>query len=296
MLRNTGLADLLKRTSKEVGKDHLSAFAGALTYSGFLSIFPFSIFLLSLLGLFGAPNLLINGIDRASAALPATEATFLREQILSIAQSRAQGAFTVGAIIAILLALWGISGAFRTAMDAMNVMYEVEEGRPFWKLYPISIFLSVGVAVLLIVALGLVTFGPQVARTVAAHSGSLGTAFVWVCYVVQWPVLFCLVLLAFALVYYFAPDVEQRFRYVSPGSVIAALLWVGFSLLFSLYVNNFGSYNASYGALAGVVVLLLYIYYSSFILLVGAELNQVIEERSPEGKDKGEKTLDKERG
>jgi membrane protein len=288
--------DLLKRRFKEVGKDHLSAFAGALTYSGFLSIFPFSIFLLSLLGLFGAPNLLIDGIDRASAALPATEATFLRDQLLSIAQSRAQGAFTVGAVIAILLALWGISGAFRTAMDAMNVMYEVEEGRPFWKLYPISIFLSVGVAVLLIVALGLVTFGPQVARTIAADSGSLGTAFVWVWYVVQWPVLFCLVLLAFALVYYFAPDVEQRFRYVSPGSVIAALLWVGFSLLFSLYVNNFGSYNASYGALAGVVVLLLYIYYSSFILLVGAELNQVIEERSPEGKDKGEKTLDKGRG
>jgi len=210
MMRSLG--DILKRTFKEVGEDHVASFAGALTYSGFLSIFPFMIFLLSLLGLFGAPNLLINGIDKASAALPVAETTFLREQLLTIAQSRAQGAFTIGAIIAILIALWGISGAFRTMMDAMNVMYEVEEGRPFWKLYPISIFISVGVAVLLIVALGLVTFGPQVARTIASYSGSLGVVFVWVWYVVQWPVLFCLVLLAFALVYYFALDVEQRFR------------------------------------------------------------------------------------
>ena len=97
-------------------------------------------------------------------------------------------------------------------------------------------------------------------------------------------------LFAFALVYYFAPDVEQRFKWISPGSIAAVVLWLLFSLLFSFYVNNFGSYNKTYGALAGIAILMLYIYYTSYILLLGAEMNQVIEEHIPEGKNEGEKT------
>jgi membrane protein len=289
MAQNLGLVELLKRTFKEASKDHLAAFAGNLTYKGLFALFPFFVFLLSLLGIFGAPDLLRTLLDQGSTTLPQGATTLIEDQLLGIAQSRAQGAFTAGAIISILLALWGVSGAFRSVMEAMNVMYEVEEARPLWKQYLISIFLSLGVVILLLTALGLVVFGPQLGGAVAEVVG-LGFVFRLVWNIVQWPILLFFVVFAFSLIYYFAPDVEQRFKWISPGSIIAVALWLVFSLLFSLYVNNFGSYNAAYGSLAGVVILMLYIYYSAFIMLIGAELNQVVEEHIPEGKNEGEKT------
>ena len=290
MARSLGMVELLKRLAKEVQEDHLAAFAGNLTYKGLFALFPFFIFLLSLLGLFGASGLVESTIGRVGPALPEGAVTFLNDQLLSITESSAQGAFTVGAIVSILLALWGVSGAFRSVMEAMNVMYEVEEARPFWKQLLISVLLSLGVAALLIVALVLVVFGPELGGAVADAVG-LGSVFQLVWNIVQWPVLLFFVVLAFALVYYYAPDVEQRFRWISPGSIVAVLLWLIFSLLFSLYVERSGSFNATYGTFAGIVILMLYIYYSAFIVLVGAQLNQVVEEHISEGKNEGEKTL-----
>jgi membrane protein len=290
MARGLGLVELLKRTFKEIEEDHLAAFAGNLTYKGLFALFPFFVFLLSLLGLFGAPDLLVNLLEQGRGVLPQGAMDLLEGQLMSIAGSKAQGAFTVGAVVSILLALWGISGAFRSVMEAMNVMYEVEEARPAWKKYLISILLSLGVAALLLFALGLVVFGPELGGAVADVVG-LGFVFQLVWTIVQWPVLIFIVMFAFALVYYYAPDVEQRFKWISPGSIVAVAAWLVFSLLFALYVDNFGSYNATYGSLAGIIILMLYIYYSSFIMLVGAELNQVIEEHIPGGKDEGEKTL-----
>jgi membrane protein len=290
MAQNLGLVGLLKRTFQEVGEDHLAAFAGNLTYKGLFAFFPFFVFLLSLLGLFGLPWLVNSMLDQASAVLPQGALSFLQDQLLTIAGNKAQGTFTVGAIISILLALWGVSGAFRSVMEAMNVMYEIEEARPFWKQYLISILLSLGVAALLIFALVLVVFGRDLGGAVANFVG-LGSVFQLTWNIVQWPVLIFIVLFAFALVYYYAPDVEQRFKWISPGSVMAVAMWLVFSLLFSLYVNNFGSYSVAYGSLAGVVILMLYIYYSAFIMLVGAELNQVIEEHIPEGKGEGEQEI-----
>jgi membrane protein len=291
--RRLGLVEFFKRTVKEIGEDHLAAFAGNLTYKGLFALFPFAVFLLSLLGLFGAPELLDSLLEQARVVLPQDVVGLLEDQLVGIAQTKAQGAFTVGAIASLLLALWGVSGAFRSVMEAMNVMYEIEEDRPFWKVYGISIFLSLGVAALLLISLTLVVFGPQIGGAVADVVG-LGYVFELVWNVVKWPVLICIVLFAFAVVYYFAPDAEQRFRYVSPGSIMAVVMWLLFSLLFRLYVENFGSYGATFGSFAGIIILMLYIYYSSFIMLVGAEINQVIEEHVPEGKNEGEKTLDTE--
>ena len=291
--RRLGLVDFFKRTAKEINCDHLAAFAGNLTYKGLFALFPFAVFLLSLLGLFGAPDLLNSLIEQARIVLPNDVVGLLEDQLLSIAGTRAEGAFTAGAIVSLLLALWGVSGAFRSVMEAMNVMYEIEEDRPFWKVYGISVFLSLGVAALLITALVLVVFGPEIGGSIADVVG-LGYVFELVWNVVKWPVLICVVLFAFALVYYFAPAAEQRFRYVSPGSIMAVTMWLLFSLLFRLYVENFGSYSATFGSFAGIIILMLYIYYSSFIMLVGAEMNQVIEEHAPEGKNEGEKTLSTE--
>ncbi len=288
MTEDLGLVDFLKLTYKEIEEDHVMAFAGNLTYKAIFAIFPFFTFLLSLLGLFNATDLVNTLIQNLSGVLPQTALTFIDSQLRPIVESQAQSAFTFGAIISILLALWGVSGAFRSVMEAMNVMYEVDEDRPFWKKYGISIFISLAVILLLLSALVLVVFGRTFGGGLAGAIG-LGPVFQVVWSIVQWPIVACVVLFAFALIYYFAPAVEQRFRWISPGAVLAFAFWLVFSLLFSYYAGNFGSYNETYGSLAGVIIFMLYIYYSAVIMLIGAEMNQVIEWHIPGGKDEGEK-------
>lgn len=296
MAEDLGLVDFFKLTYKEISEDHVMAFAGNLTYKGLFAVFPFFTFLLSLLGLFNATDLVNTMIDNLSGVVPQSATAFIEDQLLSITKSQASSAFTFGAIVSILLALWGVSGAFRSVMEAMNVMYAVEEDRPFWKVYGLSIFMSLAVVVLLLGALVLVVFGKPIGVTVADVVG-LGSVFATVWSIVQWPVVACVVLFTFSLIYYFAPAAKQRFRWISPGSLIAFVFWLAFSLLFSLYVSNFGgsSYNETYGSLAGVIILLLYVYYSALIMLVGAEMNQVIEWHIPGGKDEGEKIPEDDR-
>ncbi|HSK99361.1 MAG TPA: YihY/virulence factor BrkB family protein [Rubrobacteraceae bacterium] len=294
MTEDLGLVDFFKLTFKEVSEDHVIAFAGNLTYKALFALFPFFTFLLSLLGLFNATDLVNTMIENLSGILPQSATQFIEEQLLSITQSQAESAFTVGAIVSILLALWGVSGAFRSVMEAMNVMYEVEEDRPFWKVYGISIFISLAVVVLMLVALGIVIFGGSIGGGLAEAIG-LGAIYQTVWTIVQWPIVALVVLFVFALIYYFAPAAEQRFRWISPGAVLAFAFWLLFSLLFSFYVGNFSSYNETYGSLAGVIILMLYIYYSAVIMLIGAEMNQVIEWHIPGGKDEGEKVPEADR-
>jgi membrane protein len=285
---NLGLVQFFKLTFKEVGEDHVMAFAGNLTYKALFAIFPFFTFLLSLLGLFNARELVNTMLNKVSGVMPPGAFGFIENQLLSITRSQAESAFTIGAIVSILLALWGVSGAFRSVMEAMNVMYAVEEDRPFWKKYGISIFISLAVIVLMLTAFGIVIFGGSVGGGLAEAIG-LSSVYQTVWSIVQWPIVACVVLFTFAVIYYFAPAAKQRWRWISPGSVLALAFWLAFSLLFSFYVGNFGSYNETYGSLAGVIILMLYIYYSAVIMLVGAEMNQVIEWHIPGGKDEGEK-------
>jgi membrane protein len=294
MTEQLGVVDFFKLTSKEVGDDHVMAFAGNLTYKALFAIFPFFTFLLSLLGLFNATELVNTMIQNLSGVLPESATGFIEGQLLSITRSQAESAFTIGAIISILLALWGVSGAFRSVMEAMNVMYEVEEDRPAWKKYGISIFISLAVIVLMLTALGIVVFGRTFGGGLADAVG-LGSVFQTVWTIVQWPIVACIVLFTFAVVYYFAPAAKQKFRWISPGAVLAFVFWLVFSLLFSFYAGNFGSYNETYGSLAGVILLMLYIYYSAVIMLIGAEMNQVIEWHIPGGKDEGEKVPEEDR-
>jgi len=162
--------------------------------------------------------------------------------------------------------------------------------------YGLSIFMSLAVIVLLLGALVLVVFGESIGVAVADLVG-LGSVFATVWSIAQWPVVALVVLLTFALIYYFAPAAEQRFRWISPGSIIAFVFWLIFSLLFSLYASTFGgsSYNETYGSLAGVIILMLYVYYSALIMLIGAEMNQVIEWHIPGGKNEGEKVPEDDR-
>jgi membrane protein len=296
MAENLGLVDFAKLTYKEMNEDHVMAFAGNLTYKGLFAVFPFFTFLLSLLGIFNADNLVKTTVDQLSGVVPESATSFVEGQLLGITNSQAESAFTFGAIVSIALALWGVSGAFRSVMEAMNVMYSVEEDRPFWKVYGLSIFMSLAVVVLLVGALVLVVFGESIGVAVADLVG-LGSVFATLWSILQWPVVACVVLFAFSLIYYFAPAAQQRFRWISPGSIIAFVFWLIFSLLFSLYASTVGgeSYNETYGSLAGVIVLMLYVYYSALIMLVGAEMNQVIEWHIPGGKNEGDKAPEDER-
>jgi len=289
-----GLVDFFKLTFKEVGEDHISAFAGNLTYKALFAIFPFLTFLLSLLGLFSATSLVTDMIDYLSGILSQPAVDLIKQQLLPLTKNQAESAFTFGAIISIALALWGVSGAFRSIMEAMNVMYEVEEDRPAWKMYGISIFISLAVILLMLTAFGIVIFGGSVGGGLAAFIGLKGV-FTTVWTIVQWPIVACIVLFTFAIIYFFAPAAKQKFRWISPGAFLAFAFWLLFSLAFSWYVSNFGSYGATYGSLAGVIILMLYIYYSSFIMLLGAEMNQVIEWHIPGGKDEGEKIPEEDR-
>ncbi len=296
LAQDLGVVDFFKLTFKEVGEDHVSAFAGNLTYKTLFAIFPFFTFLLSLLGLFNATSLVNDMIDYLSGVMPGSATAFIEDQLLSITKSQAESAFTLGAIISIALALWGVSGAFRSIMEAMNVMYEVEEDRPFWKVYGLSILMSLAVVILMVSAFGIVIFGGSIGGGLAGAIG-LDRVFQTVWSIVQWPIVACIVLFTFAIIYFFAPAAKQKFAWISPGAILAFVFWLLFSLLFSYYVGNIGndSYNETYGSLAGVILLLLYIYYSAFIMLIGAEMNQVIEWHIPGGKDEGEKVPEEDR-
>ena len=171
----------------------------------------------------------------------------------------------------ILVALWTASIGFRSLMNALNKAYDVEEGRPTWKLIILALAYTAGVAVLLLFTAGLMVIGP---RPWNGWPGRWACASWWWCSgPLRWPVIVLMLMLVVALLYYVAPDVEQEFRFITPGSVLAVLVWILASVAFGVYVQNFADYNATYGSIGAIIVLLLYLYISAAVLLFGAELN-----------------------
>ena len=175
-------------------------------------------------------------------------------------------------------------------MNAMNKAYDVKEGRPSWKLFILSVLYTIGIAVMLLLAAGFMTLGPQVMTWLASQIGLeqlLVVLWSWL----RWPVAILLLMLAVALIYFVMPDVEQEFRFITPGPAVAVLVWLAASVGFGIYVQNFADYNATYGSIGAIIVLLLYFYITAAVLLLGAELNAVIEHLSVEGKDEGDKKI-----
>jgi membrane protein len=190
--------------------------------------------------------------------------------------------------VGIVIALYTASAGVRLMMSAMNAAYDVVEGRPIWKRFPLSIFYTVGIAGMLLAAAALMVLGPQVMGWIAGQFG-LEDFIVTVWTIARWPVIVILMMVAVALIYYVMPDVKQEFRFITPGSVLAVVVWIVASLGFAFYVKTFANYNAMYGSIGAIIVLLLYFYISAAVLLLGAEMNAVIEHMSSEGKDPGEK-------
>ncbi|HYJ13674.1 MAG TPA: YihY/virulence factor BrkB family protein [Thermomicrobiales bacterium] len=267
-LHGTSPVDLLKRAVKDFLKDDMSTYSAALAYAALFALFPFLIFLIALLGFLNIPEFFDWLLDQGQTALPADAFGMLEEIITQIRGQARGGLLSIGIIVAI----WGASGGVRSVMNAMNVAFDVEETRPIWKRYLLSIFYTLGIAVLLIAASGLMLTGPELMESIASEVG-LGDLFVTLWTWLRWPVLVVLLMLVAALVYYVAPNVDQPFALITPGAAFAVVMWVIASVGFSLYVSNFANYGSTYGSLGSMIILLLFFYVSSAVLLLGAEVN-----------------------
>ena len=279
-----GWGELITRTVKETQADKGFGLAAQLAYYFFLALFPALLFLIALAGVFADAGLVERLVNMMSGAVPPDVVSIIRDQLIRISQGEQGGILTFG----VLAALWSSSAAMLSLIDSLNSAYDVEDSRPWWKQRLVAIALTVGIALFIIASLALVLAGPELADWLASRFG-LGDAFAWTWKIVQWPIVFSLVALAFCLVYYFGPDVEQDFVFLTPGSVLATVLWLLGSLAFRFYVVNFASYNETYGAIGGAMVLLLWLYLSGVVVIVGAEMNAEIEHASPHGKAPGEK-------
>jgi membrane protein len=263
----------VKRAVREFKTDNLTDWAAALTYYATLSIFPGLLVLLSVLGLAGqsTTDALIDNVGQAA---PGSVRQIVITAILELRTGRDTAGIT--AVIGIAAAVWSASGYIAAFIRAANAIYDVPEGRPVWKTLP----LRVGITLLVTVLLAASALAVLLTGSLAERGGDLlgigGTA-VTVWGIAKWPVLLIVVSFLFALLYWAAPNARQPFRWVSPGGLLAIVLWLVASAAFALFVANFGSYNKTYGSLAGVIVFLVWLWISNIALLLGAELNAELE-------------------
>ncbi|MGC4107796.1 MAG: YihY/virulence factor BrkB family protein [Thermomicrobiales bacterium] len=267
-LHGIGPLELGKRSVKGFMAHDMATYAAALAYSALFSLFPFLIFLIALLGFLHIPEFFTWLLDEGRRALPDSAYSMLDDTVNQV-QGRASGGLLSVGIVA---AVWGASSGVRALMNALNVAYEIEETRAAWKRYVYSVLYTFGFAAMLICLVGLMLLGPRSMDWLADQIG-LGSAFVTAWNILRWPVLILLMMVIAALVYYVAPNVKQPFRLITPGSVLAVVLWLLASIGLSIYVSSFANYSATYGSLAGVVILLFYLYVSSAVILLGAEVN-----------------------
>jgi membrane protein len=276
--------ELAKRTANEIWADDLLNLAAQQAYYFFFALFPALLTFISIASFFPIENLVGEVVAALGRFAPPDVLRIITEQIKQISQSGHGGVLT----FAFLLTIWSSSGAMVSIITTLNTAYDVTEGRPLWKVRLIAMALTLGMAFFILVSIALVLVGP----TLGAHLATtlhVGPEFKWTWWVLQWPVVFVLVATGIGLVYYFAPDAEQEWIWITPGSVVATILWVVVSLGLKMYITYVGNFNETYGTLGGIIVLLTWFYLSGLAILTGAELNAELEHASSYGKDVGEK-------
>ena len=278
--------EILGRTFTEAFvKDNCLGMAAQLAYYFFFALFPTLLVLLAIAQYFLDTGTVLQMFALMGGFVPPDALRLITDQIAKIRASDPGGILTIG----VLTAIWSSSAAMTAIIDTLNSAYDIEEGRPWWKVRLTAIGLTVGVSLFILIAFTLVLFGPTAAEWIA-DATRLGAAFEWTWKILQWPLVFAFVAMAMAIVYYFAPDAEQDWVWLTPGAIFATMLWLLASLGFKYYVANFGSYDTeTYGAIGAVMVLMLWFYISGLVVLIGAEMNAEIEHASPYGKDEGEK-------
>jgi membrane protein len=281
---------LIKRTAAEVMADNCLGLAAQLAYYFFLALFPALLFLVALISFIPVEGLLQTITATLGRVAPSEALALIQDQILKIADNKNGGLLTLGMIGTI----WSTSSGMTAIIDTLNQAYDIQEGRPWWKVRLIALGLTIGLALFIVISTALVLVGPTLAEKIAVWA-HMGPVFIWAWKILQWPVVFALVTFAIAMVYYYAPDAEQEWIWITPGSIIATVLWLLISLAFRFYVVHFTSYTATYGAIGGAILLMLWFYVSALAVLIGAEMNAEIEHASPYGKDPGEKTADEKK-
>lgn len=278
-------AQILRRTFVDsIFKHNCLGLAAQLAYYFFFSLFPALIFLIAIASYFPITTLMDQIVGSLRQFAPPELIAIVTDQIRKISGDDQGGLLTLG----ILTALWSSSTAMTAIIDTVNHAYGVEDGRSWWKVRLVAVALTIGVALFVLASFALIIVGPQLADPIADAMG-LGSAFEWTWQILQWPLACVLASVGIALVYYFAPDVDQHWTWLAPGTIFATILWIGASLGFRFYVMNVTHYTETYGALGGAMVLLLWFYMSGFVLLLGAVMNAKIEHAAPIGKNLGEK-------
>jgi membrane protein len=265
-----GWLDIAKRTAKEVKADQVPLLSAGVAFYALLSLFPAIIAGVSIYGLVADPETVRRQIDELTKMLSPETAEIIGGQIRQVTQG-AGGALGLATVIGILTALWSASSGMKALITGVNLAYDETETRKFLKLRGLALALTLGAMVLMAVALSVIVGFPPVADTLPA-------VLRWVVSVLRWVVLAVLLVGGLAVLYRFAPDRDEpRWTWVSWGSGIATLLWILASVGFSIYANAFGNYNKTYGALAGVIILMFWLFLTAFVVLVGAELNTEME-------------------
>lgn len=286
------LFQTVKRAGKEFSDDDMATYAAAVSYQIFFSLFPFIIFILALLGVLNLQSVFDFILKQASTVMPSSAQSMVSGIVKQVKGQSSGGVMSFGVIVA----LWSSSSAVRMVMHALNIAYDVED-RPGWKKLPLSVLYALILAVLLIASAGLLFAGPSLVEPIfnALGLGSVVSLLTTVWTYLRIPVALLLLMLAVGLIYWLFPNVAGHpFRFVTPGAVIAVVVWILASLGFSYYVSNFSSYSKTYGAMASVIVLLLYFFISTIILLFGAEINAEAY-RVVEGED-AIRSVDEEKG
>jgi membrane protein len=266
--------DTARRVWSEFKQDGLTDWAAALTYYGILSIFPGLLVLVSLLGLFGKRT--ADAVQQTiTSATPGQVGQILDSAINQVQENRASAG--VVAVVSILVAFWSASGYIAAFMRAANAIYDVPEGRPLWKTWTLRVGLTAGIGLMLIASAVIVVFTGNLAQRFGQLIG-LGSTAVTVWGIAKWPALVILVGLMLAVLYWAAPNARQGgFRWITPGGAVAVVAWLIVSGGFAMYVANFGSYNKTYGAIAGVVVFLVWLWLTNIAILLGAEVDAELE-------------------
>ncbi|XXF80665.1 YihY/virulence factor BrkB family protein [Myxococcaceae bacterium GXIMD 01537] len=274
--KGMGWGEFFKLLKDEYTRDKVSDVAGSLTFFGVLALFPFLLFLVALAGLIIDPKQAQALIDELARVAPQEVTAILGQRLRELGESSSVGLLTLGGVGAI----WAASSGIAALMRALNAAYGVEESRPYWKVRAIALvstLLSAGVSILAALA----------AVATPALGRALGEPFEGIITWLRLPVAGVLMMFVWALLYWALPDVHQKFKLITPGSVVGVIIWLIASWGFSKYVANFGKYSVNYGAIGGVIVLLLWMWITSQVVLLGAEVNSLLEQHSAEGKAPG---------
>ena len=271
-----GWGETLKRTGRAVYETDCLGWAAELAYYWFLALFPALLFLVGLASYLPAQPLIDAVVGALGRFAPRDVIAIVREQLLQITRGPQTGLLT----FSLLGTLWSSSAGMAAIISTLNQTYHVQDRRPWWRVRVLAIALTVALAVFSLISVGLLIVGPTLAERVAV-SLRLGPAFTLTWAIVQWPIILGLLLTALGCVYYFAPDVQQDWVWLTPGSILATSLWLVASSGFKWYASHFGGYQKTYGAIGGVIVALLWFYVSGLAILIGAQLNATIAREAP---------------